>query len=91
MSEPPRWERDAERVRKNAPAWLDFDRLPWWLFALFGVAAATRAVYLLLDDGLSGWDRVAALGLLLLVAPAQFLAAWKRRRGESFFHNISPG
>lgn len=61
------------------------ERVPWWLWALMGTAWAMRGAYILFVGGDSAMDRVAALGLLLLVAPGQFLLARRRRRGEPVY------
>lgn len=75
----PRWEREAERVRKDGPTWFDADRLPWFVFLLLGVGFAARALYVLVTG--DGWDLFSAAGLLLLVVPTQFRAAYRRWRG----------
>jgi hypothetical protein len=87
MSERKRWERQAEAARHRAPGWLDLDRLAWWPFAITAAVAATRALYLLLDGGRSWGERLAAVVLLVLVAPTQALAARRRQRGEPLFRN----
>ena len=61
MGEPQRWERDAERTRKNTPDWLNVDRLPWWFFAFFGFVVVARALWVPSSDRLSAWDKLGAL------------------------------
>lgn len=77
-----RWERDAARIRSSAPAWADAERWPWWIPALLGLLFAAQGVNLLMEDGTAIWQRAAAVGLLLLVVPAQFIAARRRWRGQ---------
>lgn len=80
MAEQRRWERNAERVRREAPAWFDMERLPWWLFMALGVLFIASGIDSLVS-GDSTFQRVGGFGMLLLVAPAQFLTAYRRRRG----------
>ena len=82
MSGPSRWERDAERVRKAAPAWADIERLPWWVFGLVGVAVVANSLYVLLHGGRHWWDLLGAVVLLVLLAPSLFVEARSRRRGH---------
>ena len=78
---PPRWEIDAERVRKDGPEWLDMERLPWWSFVLVGLAFAAYAASVLLDRSSARWEQFGAVGVLLMVTPSCFLSAWRKRRG----------
>lgn len=80
----PRWEQDVERVRQRGPAWLDADRFPWWLWVVFAAGFAGWGTYLLFDAN-NLWERVIALGLMILPPSGALIGARRRRRGESFF------
>lgn len=74
-----RAERRAQEARREAPAWFDLERAPWWLFVLTGLFFLVLAANSLIDSQ-SSWDTAwAVLGLALLV-PAQFLTAYRLRR-----------
>ena len=79
-----RWEQRAQRrahdARREAPAWFDMERLPWWLFALTGILFLGMCLANLLDPQSSGERAWAVVGLATVV-PAQFLTAHRLRRG----------
>jgi hypothetical protein len=78
-----RWEKGAEGIRRDAPAWMNLDLLPWWLWAICGLGFGLRGAYLLLfGDG--RWDVVNALGLLLLVAPSHRGWSWPDGAGADY-------
>ena len=75
-----RWETAAEGIQADGPAWLDVDRWPWWVFAVYGVAFTYIGVrQVLVAD--HWWMQAMGVVILALPAPMQLLAAWRRRRG----------
>lgn len=79
-----RWEARAEgraeEARRDAPAWFDLERAPWWLFVLTGLYFLVLVLNSLVNSQ-SAWDTAwAAFGLVFAV-PAQFLTAYRLRRG----------
>lgn len=79
-----RWEdaggRRAQEARRDAAAWFDLERAPWWLFVLAGVVFLMLGVKNLLSTQ-TAWDMAWAVCLLAFVVPAQFLTAYRLRRG----------
>lgn len=75
-----RWESETERLREAAPAWFDVERLPWWLLLLVGLLFLGIGVDSVVT-GESTYQRVAGVGMLVMVGPAQLLMAYRRYRG----------
>jgi uncharacterized membrane protein HdeD (DUF308 family) len=79
-----RWEERAERradeARREAPAWFDLERAPSWLFVLTGIVFLVLGLNSLLDAR-SAWDTAWAVFGLAVLVPAQFLTAYRLRRG----------